>query len=226
MGFGDLSSLNGVKALNEYLARRSYVDGFVPSQADVVVAKAVASHHLKECVPHAQRWYKHISSYSDDEKKMFPGAALDVNQYGPKLDESSEQKKDDDDDDDFDLFGDEEEEEETEEEKREREEKLAAYHAKKSAKPAVIAKSSLLLDVKPWDDETDMAQLEANVRTVEMDGLIWGQSKLVPVAYGVKKLSISAVIEDAKVSTDDLTDKIKDFEDYVQSVDIAAFNKI
>lgn len=34
------------------------------------------------------------------------------------------------------------------------------------------------------------------------------------------------VVEDDKVSVDDLTDKIQEFEDYVQSIDIAAFNKI
>lgn len=43
------------------------------------------------------------------------------------------------------------------------------------AEPAVIAKSSILLDVKPWDDETDMAKLEECVRSIQMDGLVWGQ---------------------------------------------------
>ena len=31
---------------------------------------------------------------------------------------------------------------------------MAAYKEKKSQKAAVIAKSSIVLDVKPWDDET------------------------------------------------------------------------
>lgn len=44
-----------------------------------------------------------------------------------------------------------------------------------SLEPTVIAKSSLLLDVKPWDDETDMAKLEECVRSIQMDGLVWGQ---------------------------------------------------
>ena len=35
-------------------------------------------------------------------------------------------------------------------------------------------KSSVLLDVKPWDDETDMAKLEQSVRAIHMDGLLWG----------------------------------------------------
>lgn len=63
-------------------------------------------------------------------------------------------------------------------------------------------------------------------RTIEMDGLIWGASKLVPVGYGINKLQIMCVVEDAKVSVDYLVEKIQEFEDYVQSVDIAAFNKI
>lgn len=103
---------------------------------------------------------------------------------------------------------------------------MKAYTDKKSKKPALIAKSSILMDVKPWDDETDMAAMEKQVRTIVMDGLLWGASKLVPLAYGIKKLQIMCVIEDDKVSVDELTEKIQDFEDFVQSVDIAAFNKI
>lgn len=53
---------------------------------------------------------------------------------------------DDDDDDDIDLFGSDEDDEET---ARIKQERLDAYTAKKSKKPALIAKSSILLDVKP-----------------------------------------------------------------------------
>jgi len=59
-----------------------------------------------------------------------------------------------------------------------------------------------------------------------MDGLVWGASKLVPVAFGVKKVQIICTIVDDLVSVEDLTDKIQAFEDLVQSVDIAAFNKL
>ncbi|XP_062259686.1 eukaryotic translation elongation factor 1 delta a (guanine nucleotide exchange protein) isoform X3 [Platichthys flesus] len=129
----------------------------------------------------------------------------------------------DDEDDDMDLFGSDEDDEETERLKQER---IAAYAAKKAKKPTLIAKSSILLDVKPWDDETDMAKLEECVRTVQIDGLLWGASKLVPVGYGIKKLQIGCVVEDDKVGTDILEEEITKFEDLVQSVDVAAFNKI
>lgn len=59
---------------------------------------------------------------------------------------AKDEADDDDDDDDFDLFGSDEEDEEAERIKKER---VAAYAAKKAKKPALIAKSSILLDVKP-----------------------------------------------------------------------------
>ncbi|KAG7268741.1 hypothetical protein CRUP_034575 [Coryphaenoides rupestris] len=132
---------------------------------------------------------------------------------------------DDEDDDGFDLFGsdDEDEEEAAENLKQQR---LSEYAARKAKKPTLIAKSSILLDVKPWDDETDMAKLEECVRSVAADGLLWGASKLVPVGYGIRKLQISCVVEDDKVGTDLLEEEITAFQDYIQSVDVAAFNKI
>ena len=43
-----------------------------------------------------------------------------------------------------------------------------------------------------------MKAMEQNVRSIEMDGLKWGASKLVPLAYGIKKLQIVCVVEDDK----------------------------
>jgi len=132
-------------------------------------------------------------------------------------------------DEDFDLFGSDgsDDDGETEQQKKVKEERLAAYAAKKAKKPGPIAKSSVILDVKPWDDETDLVELERLVRSIEMDGLLWGAGKLLPIGYGIKKLQIICVVEDDKVSVDDLIERIQDgFEEFVQSVDVAAFNKI
>jgi len=167
-----------------------------------------------------------------EKKAAAPAAALPAVVVAPaapvkaappaKKEEESEEEEEDDDD--FDMFAsDDEEDEEAEKIKQER---LAAYAAKKSKKPAVIAKSSVLLDVKPWDDETDMKEMENLVRTIEMDGLLWGQALLKPIGYGINKLTINCVVEDDKISIEELSEKIEAFEDYVQSVDVAAFNKI
>jgi elongation factor 1-beta len=67
-----------------------------------------------------------------------------------------------------------------------------------------------------------MKELEKNVRAIEKDGLVWGASKLVPLGYGIKKLQINLVVEDEKVSLDELQEQIAEDEDYVQSTDIVS----
>jgi elongation factor 1-beta len=76
------------------------------------------------------------------------------------------------------------------------------------------------------DDETDMKALEESVRSIEKDGLVWGGSQLIAVGFGIKKLQINLVVEDDKVSTDDLQEQIQEFEDYVQSTDVVAMQKL
>uniref|UniRef100_A0A0K8TR05 Putative elongation factor 1-beta2 n=1 Tax=Tabanus bromius TaxID=304241 RepID=A0A0K8TR05_TABBR len=218
MSFGDVKTQKGLEELNTFLADHSYIVGYVPSKADISVFDALGKSPAGD-LPHAQRWYRHIASFNAKEKSTWGGQPLPQAAGGkPTVAESK------DDDDDVDLFG--SDEEEDAEAAKVREQRLAEYNAKKSKKPALIAKSSILLDVKPWDDETDMKVLEEKVRSVEMDGLLWGASKLVPVGYGINKLQICCVIEDDKVSIDLLQETIQEFEDHVQSVDIAAFNKI
>ncbi|RZC40575.1 elongation factor 1-beta' [Asbolus verrucosus] len=216
--FGDLKTDKGVKELNAFLESRSYIEGYSVSQADLdalgKLQKVPAAN-----LPHALRWYNHIKSFSPEELK-----SLGVSGACPLKTAAPTTPAKDDDDDDVDLFA--SDEEEDAEAARVREERLKAYAEKKSKKPELIAKSSIVLDVKPWDDETDMKQMEEAVRTIIMDGLVWGASKLVPVGYGINKLQIMCVVEDAKVSVDELVEKIQEFEDFVQSVDIAAFNKI
>jgi len=135
-------------------------------------------------------------------------------------------KEEEDDDDDVDLFGSDSDEEEDAEKARVREERLKAYAEKKAKKPALIAKTSVLLDIKPWDDETDMDAMLKSAKTIEKEGLVWGAHKLVPVGYGINKLQLMCVVEDEKVSIDELCEQIAEFEDYVQSVDISAMSKI
>lgn len=122
------------------------------------------------------------------------------------------------------MFGsDEEEDAEAEAIKAQR---VKEYEERKANKKKVVAKSVVTMDVKPWDDETDMVELEKSVRSIEQEGLVWGASTLVAIGYGIKKLQINLVIEDELVSLDELQEKIAEFEDYVQSTDIAAMQKL
>merc|ERR1719273_478309 len=134
---------------------------------------------------------------------------------------------DEEEEDDVDLFGSESEDEEAAAEKqRIHDERVKAYQDKKAKKTALIAKTSVLLDIKPWDDETDMGEMLRLAKTITKEGLVWGASKLVPVGYGINKLQLMCVVEDEKVSIDELCEEIQEFEDLVQSVDVAAMSKI
>nr|XP_054394544.1 elongation factor 1-beta-like [Pongo abelii] len=199
VGFGDLKSPAGLQVLNDYLADKSYIEGYVPSQADVAVFEAVSGPPPANLC-HALRWYNHIKSY-EKEKTSLPGVKTALGKCGPAdmEDTTGSGATDGKDDDAADLFG--SDDEESEEAKRLREEHLAQYESKK-------------------------AKLEECVRSLQADGLVWGSSKLVPVGYGIKKLQIQCVVEDDKVGTDMLEEQITAFEDYVQSMDVAAFNKI
>lgn len=228
MGFTDLLTDAGLTLLNSWVSTRSYITGFSASQADVAVFKALKEAPNAAKYPSAARWYKHIATYEDEFATLEGDASKPYTVYGPEVAEvtlNPAKAPAAEDDDDVDLFGSDDEEEDAEA-ARVREERLAAYREKKAAKPKVAAKSVVTLDVKPWDDETDLAAMEAAVRGIEQDGLLWGASKLVAVGFGIKKLQINLVVEDEKVSLDELQETIQEFEDFVQSTDVVAMQKL
>jgi elongation factor 1-beta len=220
----------GLKKLDEYLLSRSYITGYQASKDDITVHAAFAKAPSSEYV-NVSRWYNHIEALLRISGVTGEGAGVIVEGSAPiaeaiatppAADTKAAAAEDDDDDSDVDLFG-----EETEEEKKAAEERAAAVKA--SGKKKESGKSSILLDVKPWDDETDMKKLEEAVRSVQMEGLTWGASKLVPVGYGIKKLQIMMTIVDDLVSVDSIIEERlteEPINEYVQSCDIVAFNKI
>lgn len=87
-----------------------------------------------------------------------PGTAKALSEYAPGVTPSASSTEapaaaKEEEDDDIDLFGsDDEVDEEAEKIKQQR---LAEYAAKKASKPAVAAKSQVILDVKPWVSSRD-----------------------------------------------------------------------
>jgi len=230
MGFTDFATDAGLTLLEHWVNTRSYIVGHTPSQADVKAYQALKSPPNVAKYPHAYRWYRHIASF-ELEFSALPGDPTKAyTAYGPDsstlvVNPTKAPAAAEDDDDDVDLFGSDDEEEDAEAAKV-REERLAEYNKKKAGKVKPAAKSIVTLDVKPWDDETDMVQLEKNVRAIEKDGLVWGASKLVAIGFGIKKLQINIVIEDDKISLDELQEQIAEDEEYVQSTDVQAMQKL
>jgi len=187
--------------------------------------------------PHAARWYNHIKALLGES---FPGQGKGVGLAGASAGASAPAAKmevdddssDSDSDSDLDLFG-----EMTEEEKAAQEKKKAVIAAAKAraAEKEKKCKSLIVMDIKPWDDETDLKKMEEDVRAITYDGLLWGSSKLVTFAFGMKKLQMTAVIEDTKIPSFDeiiekdilLLDEDEEVQsELVQSVDILSFNKL
>lgn len=199
-----------------------------PSQADAVSFKALSEAPKVEQYPHAYRWYNHVKSYEGDFSTLPGDPSKPFTTYGPDVLAVTQNPKDApaaEEEDEVDLFGSSDEEEDPEV-VAEREKRLADYKKKKEGKPKPAAKSMVTLDVKPWDDETDMEQLTKNVLAIEKDGLVWGGHKLVAVGFGIKKLQVNLVVEDLKVSTDELQQQIEEDEDHVQSTDVVAMMKL
>ncbi|KAH9610548.1 hypothetical protein KSS87_005372 [Heliosperma pusillum] len=223
--FKDLHTESGLKSLEDHLSGKSYISGDAITKDDIKVYGAVVE-KPSDAYPNASKWFESVSAQL---AASFPGQAVGVGFSSQQASASSapvEEKKEavaaDDDDDDLDLFGD-----ETEEDKAAAEAREAAKKA--SAKKKESGKSSILLDVKPWDDETDMQKLEETVRSIKMEGLNWGASKLVAVGYGIKKLQIMMTIVDDLVSVDHLIEEyltVEPANEFIQSCDIVAFNKI
>ncbi|KAF2748152.1 elongation factor 1 beta subunit [Sporormia fimetaria CBS 119925] len=229
MGFTDLVSDAGLTMLNSFLKTRSYIVGYTPSQADVKVFQQIKTVPAPEKFPYAWRWYNHILTFESEFSTLPGDPTKDHTAYGPESSEltvnPAQAPAAEEDDDEVDLFGSDDEEEDAAAEKL-KAERLAEYNKKKAGKVKPAAKSIVTMDVKPWDDETNMEELKQNVLAIEKDGLVWGASKLVPVGFGIKKLQINLVVEDEKVSLDELQQQIEEDEDHVQSTDIVAMQKL
>jgi len=133
-----------------------------------------------------------------------------------------EEKKDDDDDD-MDLFG-----EKTQEDKNTKEEmKRKNKENKKLKTKKEVDKSHVILEIKGWDFDQDLESLAKKIiSTFKKDGLSWNTGyKLEEVAFGVKKLVISFIVEDEKCSAQEIIDELESWENDIQSVEVVSFNK-
>ena len=200
--------------IDDHLKGKYYFVGDHVTLADIIVAFSVYPHVLD-------------GSFLNKFKNLFQwllhfGKQDFVAPYAEKLaiiDEEDGEK----DDDDVDLFDDDDDDEREAEIQRVADQ-LKAEKLKKGK--VAIGKSVVVLDVKPWDDETDLDALENDIRNIKMEGLEWKRAEKRPVAFGVYKLSIMCHIVDTLVSVDDLQEKIEEFEEYVQSTDVASFSKL
>lgn len=210
------------------LKNQQWVGGQSPTVADKEAFEALASANLSaESHPFAFAWFCLVSKFSDAVRNSWPAAGAAAGgkgkgggKKGGKKEEKKEAKPAADDD--LDLFGDDDDDGAA------AAAAAAAAKASKKKKKVVIAMSLVMLEVKPLDDTTNLDDLATWIfANITQDGLFWKtEYKKEPVAFGIFKLIIGFSLEDDKVSVDNVVERIEELEDRVQSVEIAAFNKI
>lgn len=64
----------------------------------------------------------------------------------------------------------------------------------------------IIFDVKVYEMETDLNELFQKIKNeIVIDGLVWNnEPKILPIAFGMNKLQVGCVVEDSKVSVDDI----------------------
>ena len=208
--------------------------GYALSEDDKKAFKALSTFPGRD-TPNAYRWALHVAALTG---LMLGGGAPSSSAPSAAAKPAAAKK----DDDDMDLFGDDddvnsdgENAEEAAATKARRERMEAARKLKEEAdakkglkkKEKEAERSLIVLDVKPWEADTDLEAVWRKIIEYQQEGLRWGETfKLEPVAYGIKKLVLTVTIVDALVLLDDITDHIEALEDHVQSVTVASMNKV
>lgn len=90
-----------------------------------------------------------------------------------------------------------------------------------------LQKSILNFDIKVWETETDLDILAKKILNVELDGMVWQEDyHIIPIAFSICKLNMSCIIEDDKVTSDDVIYYLQEsFEDEIQNIDIYSLSK-
>lgn len=191
--FGNLKSDIGVGKLNDYLKSRSFISGYTTTQDDAIIFSKLLGPPSAGKFVDANRWYRHIAHFSCLQKESWPKGEL-----------KADKPKKEDDDDDIDLFG---------EDDKDAVKKLAESKKKEVAgkkKKEVINKSSLVIEVKPADADTNLDDITKLCKQITIEGVTWGEAvKKVPVAFGLYKLQLCCTILDDIVNTNEIVDQIE-----------------
>lgn len=228
--------------VEKHLTQNVYLSGkTLPGQEDAQLLAQIKDAPDRTQFPHTYAWWWTLAlfrenvraTWGQDPAKKTDTKKADGKKTDPKTgddkktDTKTEEKKvEKKDDDDLDLFADDPEAEA--EAQKLKEATTAKKEADKKEKKVIIAKSRVVFDVKGYETEQDFDALGKRVMAeIKKDGLVWQDTfKVLPIAFGMKKLQMTMIIEDDKISADDILEEIaQKWEDEVQSCDIVEFVK-
>ena len=219
--------------VEKQLTANVYLSGkTLPGQEDAQLLSQIKDAPDRAQYPHTYAWWWTLAlfrenvraTWGQDPTKKAEGKKTDAQKTDNKKTEAKGAEKKDDDD--LDLFADDPEAEA--EAQKLKEATTAKKETDKKEKKVIIAKSKVVFDVKGYETEQDFDSLGKRiVSEIKKDGLVWQDSfKVLPIAFGMKKLQLTMIIEDDKISADDILEEIaQKWEDEVQSCDIVEFVK-
>ena len=179
--------------LEESLETNQWAAGDKPTSADREALEKLEYPPNPDTHPYTFAWWAIADRFNSEIQKSWPAPAGGAAPAGGKK-PAAKAKKDEVDE--LDLFG---------EDDGPAPPKPVVV-VKKAKKAPPVAKSLVILEVKPWGPETNLDELGKKIiNEVVQDGLVWKtEFKKEPIAYGIHKIVIGCVVEDEKVSVDDL----------------------
>lgn len=250
--FDSTSSKEGQAQLNSYLSFNTYVFGYALSAADASLFTAVGAAPDASKFPHFARWYNHVASFSADERAAAAAiSGLSVTIGAVATTGGGKKEKKDEEMDIDNLFGsDDDSDDSSDDDDLVAKAKAEAAKKKFAAglhKRQPVGRSRIVFEIKPYDIETDLLALAKKVKAQKLegefwedkmencldvrcslkDGCKWGEGhNLEPVAFGINKLVVQCTVQDELVGSDDLIEiMMTNYEDEIQSIDVAAFDK-
>lgn len=237
----DLSRSEGVAKVEALLQKSSFVAGDEPVADDSIIYEALCrvDTSVIDEFPLVKGWMFTIGYFESKVRNTWPSSAANAGEGKPSSSKkigkketktvTQVPKKNDKAEADADIFDDDLFGDDDGEAAKALQEKLKKDAVERGKKKLAKARSMIVFEVKPFEPETDLEKLAQNIKAIKHEGIQnWGQEhKLEPVAFGIKKLVISAVVFDALVGMDDIIEMINEkYEDDIQSIDIQAMSKV
>jgi translation elongation factor EF-1beta len=103
-----------------------------------------------------------------------------------------------------------------------------AGEARQGGGGAVAAIETVVLDIKPWEDSTDLDAMEKAVRALQSDGeaakvmMRWGRSERVNIGYGIRALRIECMLDGGgggggSGCIEEAIEQVEELDEWVQS---------
>jgi len=84
--------------------------------------------------------------------------------------------------------------------------------------------SQVLFSITPWESEQE--DIVSKILDIKFDTLLWGAYTYEDVGYGIRKLLITASLDEKQTAVRNILESITELDDYVSNVEIMLWNRV